>query len=304
MNDRTGGFVGAAQFLTRVPIPTRAAPDLAAAVVWFPVVGGLIGAAVGAVAAGLGEVVPVPVAAAVAVLFGIAITGAFHEDGLADTADALAGGWTREQRLEILADPRHGSYGVAALCGSIVVRVVAVASLAPAAAFAGLVAAHALGRGSAVVTMGIAPLAKADGLGAGYARSRHHSSGRGRRPDRHRHRRARHRLVGRPPRRRRGRGRGTRRVLRLAGDRWDHRRRPRRDRAARRVRRARGRHWARGPPPPLVDLTHGTGGFPARLGGTKPSSARKTSDGQETRAAKRRIPSSRSSSARAKEKRA
>ena len=67
-----------------------------------------------------------------------------------------AGGWTVERRLEILDDPRHGTYGVAALCGSIVLRVVAVASLAPAAAFAGLVAAHALGRGAAVVAMGVA----------------------------------------------------------------------------------------------------------------------------------------------------
>jgi adenosylcobinamide-GDP ribazoletransferase len=165
------GFLAAVQFLTRVPVPTRGAPDLAAAVVWFPVVGGLIGAVVGGFAAGLGEVVPPSVAAAVAVLFGIALTGAFHEDGLADTADALVGGWTRERRLEILADPRHGSYGVAALCGSIVVRVVAVATLAPAAAFAGLVAAHALARGAAVTTMRAAPLAKPDGLGAGYARS-------------------------------------------------------------------------------------------------------------------------------------
>ena len=112
-----------------------------------------------------------PVAAAVAVLFGVLLTGAFHEDGLADTADAVAGGWTVERRLEILKDPRHGSYGVAALSGSIVLRIVAVASLGPAAAFAGLVAAHTLGRGAAVVTMGVAPVARADGLGADYARA-------------------------------------------------------------------------------------------------------------------------------------
>jgi adenosylcobinamide-GDP ribazoletransferase len=140
------------------------------AVVWFPVVGALIGATVGGIAAGLGEILPAAVAAAVAVLSGVALTGAFHEDGLADTADA-AGGWTRERRLEILDDPRHGSYGVAAMCGSIVLRVVAVASLGPAAAFAGLVAAHTLARGAAVATMGAVPLAKPDGLGAGYARS-------------------------------------------------------------------------------------------------------------------------------------
>ena len=61
---------------------------------WFPVVGALIGAVVGGVAAGLGELVPMAVAAAVAVLVGVLVTGAFHEDGLADTADAVAGGWT------------------------------------------------------------------------------------------------------------------------------------------------------------------------------------------------------------------
>jgi adenosylcobinamide-GDP ribazoletransferase len=165
------GLVAAVQFLTRVPVRTRAVPDIASAVVWFPVVGVLIGAAVGGIAAGLGEILPAAVAAAVAVLFGVAVTGAFHEDGLADTADALAGGWTRERRLEILDDPRHGSYGVAAMCGSIVLRVVTVASLGPAAAFAGLVAAHTLARGAAVATMGAVPLAKPDGLGAGYARS-------------------------------------------------------------------------------------------------------------------------------------
>jgi adenosylcobinamide-GDP ribazoletransferase len=170
MKDRTG-FWAAVQFLTRVPVRITGRPDLAAAVAWFPVVGALVGAVVGAAAAGLGELVPMPVAAGLAVLLGVLITGAFHEDGLADTADAVAGGWTVERRLEILKDPRHGSYGVAALCGSIVLRVLAVASLTPAAAFAGLVAAHALGRGAAVVAMGTAPVARADGLGADYARA-------------------------------------------------------------------------------------------------------------------------------------
>jgi adenosylcobinamide-GDP ribazoletransferase len=163
-------FGAAVRFLTRIPIGSGAADHPADAVVWFPVVGGLIGSLVGGVAAGLGEVAPAAVAAAVAVLVGVAVTGAFHEDGLADTADAL-GGWTRERRLEILDDPRHGSYGVAALCGSIVLRIVAVAALGPSDAFTGLVAAHALGRGVAVTAMGIVPLAKPDGLGADYARS-------------------------------------------------------------------------------------------------------------------------------------
>ncbi len=170
MKDRTG-FFGAVQFLTRIPVRRDTGADTAAVVAWFPVVGALVGAVVGGIAAGLDHAVPSAVAAAIAVLAGLLITGAFHEDGLADTADAIAGGWTRERRLEILSDPRHGTYGVAALAGSIVLRVVAVASLGPAASFASLVAAHALGRGAAVATMGAVPVAKRDGLGADYARS-------------------------------------------------------------------------------------------------------------------------------------
>ncbi len=163
------GLLGAIQFLTRVPIRLSEPPELTRCVPWFPLAGGLIGLAVGGAAAGLAEFVPMAVAAAVAIVAGVLITGAFHEDGLADTADAFGGGWTRDQRLQILRDPLHGSYGVAALCGTIVVRIVCVASLAPASAFAGLVAAHTLGRSAAVSAMAAFPLATADGLGAGYA---------------------------------------------------------------------------------------------------------------------------------------
>lgn len=165
----TRDFLAAAQFLTRVPIRLRTAPDLAAAVPWFPVVGAFIGAAVGVTAVGLMEMVPASVAATVAIIVGVMITGAFHEDGLADTTDAL-GGMTPERRREILKDSRHGSYGVAAMCSTIVLRIVCVASLGPAAAFAGLVAAHTLGRGAAVAAMVTARSAPHEGLGADYTR--------------------------------------------------------------------------------------------------------------------------------------
>ena len=166
------GFTGALQFLTRVPVRTRRAPDLTASVPWFPAVGALVGAAVGALAWSLHTPLGPLLAATVAVLAGVLLTGAFHEDGLADVADAFAGGWTREDRFRILKDPLHGSYGVAALCGSIVVRVAALGSVAdPRAAAAGAVAAHAVGRTAAVGAMWLAPTARPDGLGADYARS-------------------------------------------------------------------------------------------------------------------------------------
>ncbi|MGZ4768604.1 MAG: adenosylcobinamide-GDP ribazoletransferase [Ilumatobacteraceae bacterium] len=169
---RLTGLLAAIQFLTRVPVRLRREPDVAASVPWFPLVGALIGAAVGGAAAGLWYLVSPVVAAAVAVMLGVLITGAFHEDGLADVADAFAGGTTIERRLEILKDSRHGSYGVAALCGSIVIRIVCLGSLpGPLAMFLAAVAAHAVGRGAAVGLMGVAPLATHRGLGADYGQA-------------------------------------------------------------------------------------------------------------------------------------
>lgn len=166
------GFVGSIQFLTRVPIRMRAPVEHARIVPWFPIVGLLIGAVVGGVAAGASELVPTAVAASLAVVTGLLVTGAFHEDGLADVADAFGGGWTPEQRLEILKDSRHGTYGVAALSSSILVRVVALASIAsPASTFVACLAAHGLGRGAAVVAMRAAPPARDSGLGVSAASS-------------------------------------------------------------------------------------------------------------------------------------
>lgn len=165
------GLAGALQFLTRVPIRTDRAVPHHRVVAWFPVAGLAIGAAVGGVAAAASEVLPIPVAATVAVVAGLLITGAFHEDGLADVADAFGGGWTVERRLEILKDSRHGTYGVAALCSSVVLRVVAAGSIGGGSAlFAGFVSAHVLGRSAAVVAMRMAPAARQSGLGVDAAR--------------------------------------------------------------------------------------------------------------------------------------
>jgi len=165
-------FLGAAQFLTRVPIRTRSAAPPRAIVAWFPVVGALVGAAIAAVAVGLDRVLaPLP-AATVAVLAGVAITGAFHEDGLADSADAIAGGATPARRLEILRDSRLGTYGTAAVCGSVLLRVAAVGALLDAGwqpTLAALVAEHAVARTAGVVLMVTVEPAETGGLGASFA---------------------------------------------------------------------------------------------------------------------------------------
>lgn len=166
------GLLGALQFLTRIPIRTAGPVPHHRIVGWFPVAGLLIGAVVGGVAAGLHELVPPAVAGAVAVIAGLLITGAFHEDGLADVADSFGGGWTREQRFEILKDSQHGTYGVAALAASIIARVAAVGSItSPAAVFAAVVAAHVLARTAIVGALLTIRPASDSGLGADVARS-------------------------------------------------------------------------------------------------------------------------------------
>ena len=165
-------MLAAVQFLTRIPIRLRREPNIATSVPWFPVVGALIGATVGGAAAGLWHVVPPLVAAAVAVALGMLVTGAFHEDGLADVADAFAGGNTVERRLEILKDSRHGSYGVAALCASIVIRIVSLGSIpGPLQMFTVSIAANAAARGAAVGLMGVARPVTNQGLGADYGQA-------------------------------------------------------------------------------------------------------------------------------------
>lgn len=171
-----GGLRLAITFLTRVPVhPRRAAgpPDLVSAVPWFPVVGALVGALVGGAYAGGSQLWPRPLAAAVAVTIGIVVTGAFHDDGLADMVDAFGGGFTRDDVLRILKDSRHGTFGVSALVIVMAVRVGAIATFAPLDGVLAIVAAHALGRAGAVVLMRAAPLGAADGLGASYAAGLH-----------------------------------------------------------------------------------------------------------------------------------
>lgn len=164
-------MLAALQFLTRIPISLRREPSLERTVAWFPLAGALIGAAVGGTAAGLWFVVPPLLAGVLAVVVGLLITGAFHEDGLGDIADAFGGGWTVERRLEILKDSRHGTYGVAAMCASIVVRMVALGSLTgPWQMFTAAVAAHTMGRVAAVAMAGTMRLATHSGLGADYGR--------------------------------------------------------------------------------------------------------------------------------------
>jgi adenosylcobinamide-GDP ribazoletransferase len=165
------GLRTAASLMTRVPMgdAPRAGPDLAASLPWFPFVGALVGLSVAGVYALALLALPPLLAAALAVAFGVLATGALHEDGLADTADAFAGGWTKEERLRILKDPVHGTYGVLAITLSVVTRVAAIAALGSWTALAVVPVAHALSRASCAMLLGTRQPAADSGLGASYA---------------------------------------------------------------------------------------------------------------------------------------
>ena len=162
----------ACQMLTRFPAARGVdyAPELdAAALRYYPAVGILVGLAGGAVfAAAYGLFGPFS-AAVLALAATALLTGAMHEDGLADTADGIGGGRTAERALEIMRDSRIGVYGVLALGLVLAVRVFAVAGVSPWTGLALLIAAHGLSRWSVVVTIATANYVRASGVASPVA---------------------------------------------------------------------------------------------------------------------------------------
>lgn len=119
-------FLTALRFLTRSPVPfvrTMDPPPLRDSMAMFPVVGAIIGsvAAAGLILANLAGL-PDLFCALLALGLAAYVTGAFHEDGLADVADGFGGGATREERLEIMKDSRIGAYGTLTLIITVLAR--------------------------------------------------------------------------------------------------------------------------------------------------------------------------------------
>lgn len=166
---RARGFVAGISFLTRVPVGADVGErDIAASVAWFPVVGAVVGLLSAAVYLLASKAWPPLVASFLAVGASIAITGAFHEDGLGDTADAFGAASTGRDPQPVLKDPRMGTFGVVAIVLVIGLRVALVASLAPRTGALALVAAHALARAVSAAAVVSAPSA-GSGLGSSYA---------------------------------------------------------------------------------------------------------------------------------------
>ena len=181
-------FLIAVQFLTRVPVPALVGwreEWLHASARHFPGVGLLLGSCASLVLWAAGHVWPGLVAVLLCMAFTIWVTGAFHEDGLADTCDGLGGAVSRERALAIMKDSRLGTYGAVALVLVLALKAAALHGLATrdwAATLAVLPLAQTWSRTATVMLLrwlpygGDAAHAKAkplaqqlDGLGLGVA---------------------------------------------------------------------------------------------------------------------------------------
>lgn len=135
---------------------------------WFPVVGALIGAAGGGVRAGAGALVGPSASAVLAVATMVLLTGALHQDGLADCADGLGVRGDRARRLEVMRDSAVGVFGALALLVWMLLVVVSLAGLESGEAFCALVLAAVAGRWAALVHARLARPARPEGLGASF----------------------------------------------------------------------------------------------------------------------------------------
>lgn len=156
-------------FLTRIPVPDWVGGDpndLARSTVYFPVIGMIVGAW-GAIVLWAASLVWSPfVAVSLSTLATVWLTGAFHEDALADACDGFGGGWSREQTLAIMKDSRVGSYGVVGLGLVLAIKVGALASITEqsiSSAIRALVVAHTLGRWSSLPLIWKLPYVTGDG---------------------------------------------------------------------------------------------------------------------------------------------
>jgi len=164
-------FFIALQFFTRVPVPRWVGFEpawLQQSARHFPAVGLCVGAVGALVLAGTAWLVPPAVAVVLSMVATVVLTGAFHEDGFADTCDGLGGHVSRERALDIMKDSRIGSYGVVGLVLLLGLKATVLVSLPVGLAVPALLLAHTLSRAMAVVLIRVLPYA--GDLGAAKAK--------------------------------------------------------------------------------------------------------------------------------------
>lgn len=164
-----GGLRVAVQFLTRLPLPGRSATpaDIASSYYFYPAVGVLLGGSAILLRALLVMLFPPSFSIMLVLAFLIWITGGLHEDGLADITDAMAGGWTAEDRLRIMKDSRVGALGALALVVAVLSKYVALSAMNPSRIDGALLASQVLGRW-AFIPLGYFNKPAHEGLGSQF----------------------------------------------------------------------------------------------------------------------------------------
>jgi adenosylcobinamide-GDP ribazoletransferase len=159
-------FVTAIQFLTRLPVSSRAADaqSLRGCPRYFPLIGGVIGLITVGLIWSMSWIWPAWLAVLMALTLELRLTGAMHEDALADCCDAFGGGWTRDRVLEIMKDSRLGTYGVLGLVSAVAIRAGATVQLLSSTGAGDvfrwatvLIASAAVGRWCLVLMMWLVP---------------------------------------------------------------------------------------------------------------------------------------------------
>ena len=164
----------AMSFLTVLPVANAdGSPGERLGRAYFPAIGALVGLAAAAVFVVTSVIASPLLAAAAAVATLSALTGAIHLDGLADSADGLLARGDVARRLEVMRDPRLGSYGVTAIVLVLVLEVAALSSMSPARAIAALVIAGALSRLATLSVLVFTPYVRSTGLGVAAWDSKH-----------------------------------------------------------------------------------------------------------------------------------
>lgn len=153
----------ALSFLTVAPVGGRPGRWTGA---WFPLVGCLLGLAVGGAWYRAGEVWGPLVAASLVVALDLALTGLLHADGLADSADGLLPHMERQRRLEVMRAPDVGAFGVSVVAAVLLVRVAGFSELAPSAAL--VVALWCASRTAMALIPSVIPYARGEGLASAF----------------------------------------------------------------------------------------------------------------------------------------
>ena len=144
-------LVTALVFLSRLPLKTEYHADkLSQSARYFPLAGLCIGCLVALTFYGLSFIFSHSLALVLSMVFSLLLTGAFHEDGLADSCDALWGAHKKEEVLRIMKDSRLGTYGVAGLVSILAVKFAALNELPSSQVVVALICAHALSRGLSI----------------------------------------------------------------------------------------------------------------------------------------------------------